>query len=245
MAEKKSFIIRHENIEQFEMLTAEQQGELFMAMCYYSRDRVETKFEDPMLRMLFSVMRGQISRDTEKYEDLCQKRSESGKKGGAPKGNCNASKTSKTSNSLLEQPKTSKTSKTSIPNPNPNPNPNPDSVPVCEPVCDPESACADSVPHAPHTPHTAEELTVDWVLDFAKSRGFMWTPEEAERFIAYNRDRGRNGGWDFAFDRWEQGRVKRAQSSASTAAVSDEDIAKANKYIAFVNRFKEDDHDAV
>lgn len=73
----------------------------------------------------------------------------------------------------------------------------------------------------------------------------MWTPEEAERFIAYNRDRGRNGGWDYAFGRWEQGRIKRAHSSASTSSVSDEDVAKANKYIALVNRFKEDDHDAV
>lgn len=243
MAEKKSFIIRHENIEQFEMLTSEQQGKLLMAMCYYSRDRVETEFDDPMMRMLFSVMRGQISRDTEKYEDLCQKRSESGKKGGAPKGNRNASKTSKTNNSLLEQPKTSKTSKTSIPNPNPNPNPNSNPVPVCEPVCDPESACADGTP--PHTPHTAEELTVDWVLDFAKSRGFMWTPEEAERFIAYNRDRGRHDGWDYAADRWEQGRIKRASSGSRSAEPSAVDTSKANKYLQFVNRFKEDDHDAV
>ena len=68
MAEKKSFIVRHENIEQFEMLTPEQQGALFMAMCYYSRDKKETAFDDPMLKMLFSVMRGQMSRDAEKYE---------------------------------------------------------------------------------------------------------------------------------------------------------------------------------
>ncbi|MBR2085876.1 MAG: hypothetical protein IJ906_01850 [Oscillospiraceae bacterium] len=236
MAEKKSFIVRHENIEQFEMLTPEQQGALFMAMCYYSRDKKETAFDDPMLKMLFSVMRGQMSRDAEKYEDMCQKRSESGKKGGAPKGNSNASKTSKTS----------KTNKTSIPVPVCEPVPVPDPVPVPVPdpacVCDPDAAgAAAAAPDLPHTPHTAEELTVDWVLYYARSLGYVWTQEEAERFIAYNCDRGRRDGWDYAMTQWEKNRPRMAAHTAKPADASPETPGNMNKYLALVNRFLEDE----
>lgn len=239
MAEKNSFIVHFESFKYFSRLSDEQLGALFRAMCSYVDSGARPKFKDDVTDVIFEMIRDRIDRDAEKYEEICKKNAENAKKGGRPKKTERfLNKTEKTER-FFEKPKK--------PNSECECDSDPECDPDCDPVCecDPESACADNVPHAPHTPHTAEELTVDWVLDFAKSRGFMWTPEEAERFIAYNRDRGRNGGWDFAFDRWEQGRIKRAHSSASTGAVSDEDIAKANKYITFVNRFKEDDHDAV
>lgn len=64
---------------------------------------------DPMgaLDCAFSQIKDQIDRDREKWYDKAKKRSEAGKKGGAPRGNKNACKTQ-------NKQKQAKTSKTSI-----------------------------------------------------------------------------------------------------------------------------------
>ena len=83
------------------LLSDAQTGRLIKALLCYADKREEPDFsDDTAVLMLFSVMKKQIDRDFAKYEKICGKRSESGKKGGAPKGNTNAAK----------QPKTSKTS---------------------------------------------------------------------------------------------------------------------------------------
>ena len=99
-----------------------------------------------------------------------------------------------------------------------------------------------AAPGFPHTPHTAEELTVDWVLRFAREQGYVWTQEEAERFIAYNCDRGRRDGWEYAVTQWEKNRPRMAKHTGKPAAASPEEHGKMDKYLQLVNRFKEDDN---
>ena len=70
---------------------------------------------------------------------------------------------------------------------------------------------------ASHTPHTRKskanasqtqgEFSAEDALALAREKGYVWTREEAEQFLAYNRDRGRTDGWDYAAERWEEQRI--------------------------------------
>lgn len=244
MAVKKSFVIRHENAEQFDMLADEQLGKLFRAMYRFSESRVEPSFDDPMLKMLFSIVRGQIERDTEKYEETCKKRAESGKKGGRPTKANGFSENQKKANGFLENQKKAKKADTEC-------ECECECVPECDPVTDSVCECeCDPVrmreDHTAHTPHTAQELTVEWVLEFSGKCGYSWTSGEAKKFIKYNRDRGRTDDWDYAFERWEKNRPIREKASGKSKSknkMPQRELENMDDYLSLVNRFKEDEND--
>ncbi len=95
MADKKSFVLYLDNEKQVNMLTDEQAGKLFKALFRFAKTGKETDFDDLGMQMIFSFMADSIKRDSEKYEEICEKRRIAGKKGGAPKRNGNASKQAK------------------------------------------------------------------------------------------------------------------------------------------------------
>ena len=68
----KAFNIYFDTYEHIEMLTMEQRGELFTALYEYAINEKSTEFDNGMLRMAFSFMRAQISRDFEKYREKCE-----------------------------------------------------------------------------------------------------------------------------------------------------------------------------
>lgn len=79
-------------------LSDAQVGRLIKAILVYADHGETPDFSDDIgVSLMFSSMKKQIDRDFKKYTDLCEKRSQAGKKGGAPLGNSNAAKTSKTS----------------------------------------------------------------------------------------------------------------------------------------------------
>ncbi|MGN1086146.1 MAG: DUF6291 domain-containing protein [Porcipelethomonas sp.] len=82
MAGKKSFVLYTDNMEQFEMLSDEQAGKLIKAIFAYSESNIMPDFHDGMLTMAFSFIKGQIDRDSEKWEETRKKRAEAGRKGG-------------------------------------------------------------------------------------------------------------------------------------------------------------------
>ncbi|MBR1555408.1 MAG: hypothetical protein IJ644_08465 [Oscillospiraceae bacterium] len=103
---KKSFILYLDRKKELDMLSDEQAGKIFKAVYQYAEDGTESEFDELVLNVIFSVFRSQIDMNAEKYAEICKKRAEYGKKGGAPKGNQNASKkeeSDKTSISLYEQ----------------------------------------------------------------------------------------------------------------------------------------------
>lgn len=78
--EKSSFLIYLDYQEQFELLTDEQAGQLIKAIIKYEKTGEITKL-DGMTKMAFSFIKQQLDRDSEKWKEEKQKRSEAGKKG--------------------------------------------------------------------------------------------------------------------------------------------------------------------
>lgn len=108
MAKKKSFILFTDRKKEIDMLSDAECGILFKAIFQYIDTGEKLETDNLTLRVLFSFLVSQIDENMEKWETTCKKRSEAGKKGGAPKGNKNASKQAKQTNACLEQTKTSK-----------------------------------------------------------------------------------------------------------------------------------------
>lgn len=104
---KKSFVGYCDWDNIFQMLSDEEAGRLIKHLFAYVNDKSPT-LEDRMLTIVFEPIRLQLERDLTKYEEVKKKRSEAGRKGGAPVGNTNAKKTSKTSNCLKKQAKQAK-----------------------------------------------------------------------------------------------------------------------------------------
>ncbi len=84
--------------DELEMVSDAQAGQLIKALLRYASCSAKPDFGgDTALCILFSMMKKQIDRDFEKYEEIREKKSAAGKRGGAPTGNANAKKTNKSS----------------------------------------------------------------------------------------------------------------------------------------------------
>lgn len=84
MAEKSSFVLYTRYREQINMLNNEQAGQLMKAIFDYQAVG-EVEIEDPVVAMLWSVMKQQLDADDQKYQEVCAKRKEAGSKGGRSK----------------------------------------------------------------------------------------------------------------------------------------------------------------
>lgn len=72
MGDKKSFVVYFDYRQHLELLTAEEQGQLFMALFDYCESGVVPSFNGA-LRMAFSFIKSQLDRDDEKYKARCEK----------------------------------------------------------------------------------------------------------------------------------------------------------------------------
>ena len=81
---RDSFILYTSYLDQIESMSMEQRGILFTALFRYARD-MELPKMDGVTQMAFRFIRAQVDRHWEKYDEVCQKRSEAGRKGGRPK----------------------------------------------------------------------------------------------------------------------------------------------------------------
>ena len=74
-------------------LSDAQAGRLYKALMRYGDLGEVTDFSDDLaLDMAYSLMRGEIDVNFERYNEICERNRENAKKGGAPKGNHNATK---------------------------------------------------------------------------------------------------------------------------------------------------------
>lgn len=107
MAEDKKTVVIYTNwMTTFEKLSDEEAGMLIKHMFRYIND-LNPDPPSRLLELVFEPFKQILKTDLRKYEEIKRKRSEAGKRGGAPKGNSNALKTSEEG----IQSKTSKTSK--------------------------------------------------------------------------------------------------------------------------------------
>ena len=202
MNDKKSFIVYHDNALQFDQLDDERLGKLFRAMYRYAADHEMPVFEDPLLQMAFSFVSGQMDRDAEKYEEICRRRSEAGRKGGRPKANDSFAlpEEAKKADSECEY----------------------DGEVLREVICENEKEKENvsvvgcdmgEIPGLRSTPPVKPVLpasdglpSAGRIMGIAASMGYSWDADEANRFLEFNRARGRRDGWEFAVQRWEKNR---------------------------------------
>lgn len=77
---KQSFIVYTDNTEYLEELTDAQVGQLYKAQITYSRGE-DPEISDPMVRLVFKMLKGQMNRDSERYEETVAQRKKSGANG--------------------------------------------------------------------------------------------------------------------------------------------------------------------
>ncbi|MCD8089280.1 MAG: DUF6291 domain-containing protein [Clostridiales bacterium] len=77
---KKSFIVYCDYAEHLDLLTDEECGQLFKALCAYAGEGKQPENFNSCQKMAFSFIKKQIDRDTEKYNKVIEKRREAGKR---------------------------------------------------------------------------------------------------------------------------------------------------------------------
>lgn len=133
MTKPSAFYSYLENGSKLNILSDEQAGRLYKSLYAYARTGEKPDLsDDPLVAYAFEDFIIDVDRDFDNYSEKCAKRSESGKRGGAPKGNQNASKNNQNNQNNQnkqmvvlnkqnkqtvvlnnqKQPKTSKTSET-------------------------------------------------------------------------------------------------------------------------------------
>ena len=83
---KGSFVLYTSYLQQINLLNLEQRGALFTALLAYASGE-DLPEMDGMTQMCFAFIKQDMDENREKYEAVCQKRAEAGKKGGRPKTN--------------------------------------------------------------------------------------------------------------------------------------------------------------
>lgn len=69
-----------------EKLSDQQAGRLYKALLRYGDTGEYTDFSDDLAcDMAYTLMKGEIDINVERYNEICEKRSEAGKKGGRPR----------------------------------------------------------------------------------------------------------------------------------------------------------------
>lgn len=83
MSDKKSFVMYYDWREIFAELTDEEAGKLIKMIYDYECDRVAGDM-NKLLKLAFLPIKNTLDNDRMKYEEVCEKRKEAGKKGGRP-----------------------------------------------------------------------------------------------------------------------------------------------------------------
>lgn len=79
--QKNNFILYTDYYEQIQQLTVEQRGVLLTAlMCYQLGDELPEM--DALTKLCYSFISADVRRNNEKYDAICEKRRENGRKGG-------------------------------------------------------------------------------------------------------------------------------------------------------------------
>lgn len=82
--DKRSFIIYEQWAALICGLPTDKAGELIKAICSYKID-AEYTLQDETVKAVFNMIKMQLDADANKYQEVCRKRAESGRKGGETK----------------------------------------------------------------------------------------------------------------------------------------------------------------
>ena len=231
MAEKKSFLLYTGYFEQIEMLNIEQRGILLTAIMAFQTD-AEMPEMDALTKMAFSFISADMRRDNEKYEEIVERRKESGRKGGlaTQAKRASASSASFASNSEFKQNQANQANQAVNVDVDVNDDVNDD---VDVDVNENESA--PGVRQSQTTQHTYSNSETDTtgrpsnldVLGELVSKGYQLTPASIKAFMDYNDERGWKMDWRLALKRWADREVQHPP---------DQPVNKAGKFANFEQR---------
>ncbi len=77
---KKSMLIHHDFIHTFRLLTYEELGRLIMAAMEFDAYGTVTEFDDRLMNATYYRLTECLKRNSEKYDEMIQKRTEAAKK---------------------------------------------------------------------------------------------------------------------------------------------------------------------
>lgn len=102
---KNSFVLYTSYKEHIDLLSVEEKAQLLDAIFQYAEGYPEEQIIiSGMAKMAFSFIRQQMDKDNEKYDEICRKRKEAGKKGAAAKqANGSNCLDEQTNNSICKQ----------------------------------------------------------------------------------------------------------------------------------------------
>ena len=100
---KKSFLLYSDLEVLVSSLSDMNAGLLFKSILHYAATGSVLNLEDGATNMLYSVIRQRMDAATLNYNEICKKRSEAGKRGGAKADNINASKNKQNKQLLSKQ----------------------------------------------------------------------------------------------------------------------------------------------
>ena len=272
---RKSVLFHLDKLETINMLSDAKAGALFKLLLRYAGGEQVEAPKDEVVRVVFSLLRQQIDHDSERYDDVIQKRSAAGKKSAALR------KTASTKVSPVRGAVDEGVSETVDETVTETVDENV-TEPVDETVTETkDEAVTETKDEAPvrgakrakrRTPRPSGrtlpvDATAQDVIELAGHFGFRWDAEEALEFLAYNRERGRTDGWDYAVKQWEKHRGdyrkerkasrpngRRRSESAPPKQAPPPPLPNGRKrimrgdelrdsYLRCVNRFVEDDDD--
>lgn len=116
---KKGLFMPNENWEYFENLSPIERGKLITILwtAHFGQDyaHLYPKLSE-RAKGYFDVLKNQMLRLEDSYQKFCEKQQSNGLKGGAPRGNSNASKVHQEDESYPQQPKTTQNNPNNPPN---------------------------------------------------------------------------------------------------------------------------------
>lgn len=106
--ERDSFIMRKKWYEALKDLDATTKAQAFDAICRFALYHTQVEISNPVLKMAMAFIMPDLVADCERWIEISKKRSEAGRKGGAPAGNQNAVKQANQANACFDNDESSK-----------------------------------------------------------------------------------------------------------------------------------------
>ena len=224
MKDKKSFVMYQNWGAAIEAMTNEQAGALIKAIYAYQADE-EVEFEDPALELVWMLIKQKLDEDLAKYKETCEKRSESGSKGGRPKKQEKAKK----ANGFFENQEKAKKADNDTDTDNDNDNDN-----------DTDTDNSKELERKARARFTRPSLT-EVIAYMGEKEGLEFAKREAERFVDFYTSNGWKVGknpmkdWKSAANGW----IRRSLDSGGSAPSGGRSAPQKSKF----SNFNERDYD--
>lgn len=177
--ERDSFIMRKKWYEALKDLDATTKAQAFDAICQFALYHTQVEISSPVLKMAMAFIMPDLVADCERWIEISKKRSEAGKKGGAPAGNQNAVKQANQANGCFDNDESSIIKQKQA---------NQANAPIFS-----SSLLNNNISFFSHMCAGSEEKKEEFLFEIGKEmlrKGAAKPSKEAEAYISYNDSQG-------------------------------------------------------